>query len=158
MSRLITLAKQFRFNEKLLSMLTQDFEEEDWLTRAGDSGASLWILAHLVSSRRYLLRLLGETADDEPWEKIAAMGSKDSDGSGLPSPGALAKAFTDAGERIEKRTASMSDEEADGKIESAFPDGSDTRAGGAAFLFMHESYHLGQIGLLRRICGKQGIV
>ena len=37
-----------------------------------------------------------------------------------------------------------------------FPEGFRSLAGGAAFLFMHEAYHLGQIGLLRVAAGREG--
>jgi uncharacterized damage-inducible protein DinB len=33
------------------------------------------------------------------------------------------------------------------------PDGSDTVAGVLHFLYFHETYHLGQLGLLRRMNG-----
>ena len=37
-----------------------------------------------------------------------------------------------------------------------FPDGSATIAGGTHFLYLHETYHLGQLGLIRRQSGKSG--
>jgi uncharacterized damage-inducible protein DinB len=36
------------------------------------------------------------------------------------------------------------------------PDGSDTIAGALRFLAWHEAYHLGQLGLFRRLAGKPG--
>ena len=36
----------------------------------------------------------------------------------------------------------------------ALPDGSDTLGGAIRFLVWHEAYHLGQLGMLRRLAGK----
>ena len=43
-----------------------------------------------------------------------------------------------------------------GRICPSCPDGSATVAGALGFLAWHESYHLGQLGLLRRLAGKPG--
>ena len=35
--------------------------------------------------------------------------------------------------------------------------GGTTVADGVQFMHFHESYHIGQLGMLRRICGKAGL-
>jgi hypothetical protein len=40
----------------------------------------------------------------------------------------------------------------------SFPDGSSTLQGGAHFLHFHETYHIGQTALLRRLAGKPGAI
>jgi hypothetical protein len=39
-----------------------------------------------------------------------------------------------------------------------FPWGTKDLSGGMHFLHFHESYHLGQIGLIRRMAGRPGLI
>jgi uncharacterized damage-inducible protein DinB len=156
MPKLEQLAKHYRFNETLLETVSKDFSEEDWKARAGDSNPAIWILFHIASTRRHLLRMIGVEAKELEWEKIVSMGSKENDGSGLPSPEVAFKEFAESGERIERCLSTLPNDEADAEREFSFPDGSNTLTRAAGFLFMHEAYHLGQLGLLRRMCGKAG--
>jgi hypothetical protein len=68
----------------------------------------------------------------------------------------LREAFLKAGERLRGHLESATQAQVDAPFRE-FPDGSRTVGGGVHFLHFHESYHLGQIGLLRRVTGKPGI-
>ena len=150
------LAQQFAFNTKLSEILAEGMQSEDWSARpAGGGNSAHWILGHLCGARRSLLRKLGEDVPAADWESLFGMGVDTDDTTGFPPCSDLLADFTNLGGKLAVRLGTMSKEESAAPWGSAFPDGSDTLGGGARFLFFHESYHLGQIGLLRRMRGKQ---
>lgn len=161
MSRTYTdLARRLRFNEQLLAVETEGFAPEDWHLRPSPSGGNdaHWILGHVTQSRRMLARILGATIENAPWEHGFGMNAKpDGSRSGYPDPAELVRDFTAGGERLEALLAELTDERADSPWKGRkMPDGSRTLGDVLHFLHFHETYHLGQIGLLRRIAGKPG--
>jgi uncharacterized damage-inducible protein DinB len=153
MAQLDLVAAQFRFHEAMLARTVEGFEDADWLHRPGEANHAHWILGHIAATRRYLLRRLGEKVDEEAWEKEFAQGTKPGE-KPEPAPAALIKDVQLLGAQLEMRIKSLTLEEMEAPIEKPMPDGSKTRAGMARFLLFHEAYHLGQLGLLRRIRGK----
>ena len=99
---------------------------------------------------------LGVEVPEEGWERHFAMGTQLQDPGAYPSPATLVGHLRAAGVALVGRCATLDETEAGQAWGSSFPDGSESVDGGAHFLFMHETYHLGQVGLLRRIRGKPG--
>jgi hypothetical protein len=149
----LDIAHLYRFHARFLERLAAGMEEADWRHRSGGNPA-LWILAHLIASKRGLLRALGTGPAREPWEALAGRG-----GSGdaeLPAAALLLPAWqADNGELV-MRLEGLDAAAAAAPAPRTLPDGSATVGGMARFLQFHEAYHLGQIGLLRRLCGKPG--
>jgi hypothetical protein len=67
----------------------------------------------------------------------------------------LAADFKAGGAPLADRLAALTPEEAAVPWEHPFPDGSQDVGGAASFFHFHEVYHLGQLGLLRRMLGKE---
>jgi len=154
---LVDLARRFRFNESLLSSVTDGFSPEDWAAAPPGGGNNpIWIMGHIATSRRFLTRHLGQGAPEEPWERLFGMGSKVQDPAAYPSPASLRLAFQNSGKQLEHLLSELDAEAAAKPFGTTFPDGSDTLGGGASFLYMHEVYHIGQIGILRRMRGRPG--
>ena len=65
--------------------------------------------------------------------------------------------FTLLGRLLVGRIESTGQEDLDSPLEKPMPDGADTVAGLVRFMCFHESYHLGQLGLLRSLYGKPGL-
>lgn len=153
-----SLAFRFNFNTKFLARITNDFEQADWLFRAGTEFKNTphWILAHLTMARRYVVRVLGAELAPEPWEALFAPGTEVADPGTYPSVAELLAEFEAGGERVAQRLKQMTDDELAAATERTFPDGSQTRERAAGFMSFHESYHLGQLGVLRRLIGKAG--
>lgn len=151
------LAGRFVFNDGLLATVADGLAEADWAARPPGGGNSAhWILAHLCATRRLLLGKLGEVAPGGGWEERFGRGSEHGERVDAPAPAELLAEMRRLGPRLAERLRALSEAEAARPWGRAFPDGSDTLAGGASFLFFHEAYHLGQIGLLRRMRGKPG--
>lgn len=158
MTPLAALGTRLRFNENVLEAATKDFTEEDWLRRL-ESGTShaLWLCGHVAVMRRGFLRALGKELASVAWEPAFGRGSQPGDGLAGITPQALKEDFRATGEALAARLADMSDEEAQRPYPRKLPDGSTTLEGAAHFFYWHETYHLGQLGILRRACGKPGI-
>ena len=156
-SPLQPLADRFAFNDRFLDMLVEGFSEEDWLRRAGPGNHAQWLLGHLASTRRSSLRGFGQSAEEQPWEQHFGMGHAPTPQSDDIAPALLREAFIKNGEALRRWLAGLTEEQAAAPFKP-FPDGSRTVGGVAHFLHFHETYHLGQLGLLRRACGKKGVV
>lgn len=154
------LARLFAFNGRTLVMLADGMEAADWACRPGESGGNTahWVLGHLCVSRRYLARKLGAEIPEQGWEDLFGMNAEVGDTAGYPAPDALMEDIDDSGKTIARLLTELDPRAAAAEWGSQFPDGGKTIAEGARFLHFHEAYHLGQLGLLRRICGKPGIV
>jgi hypothetical protein len=148
-------ARQYRFNDRFLGVLVDGFEEPDWRFRPeGGGNAAIWIVGHLAAVRRQIRRHLGENLPKVPWEDSFDMGVDPATIDSWPDPADLLADFHASGEPIEARLHAMTPEEASRELEHAFPDGGNTMEGWLRFFYFHETYHLGQLGLLRRMRGK----
>jgi hypothetical protein len=158
MTPMEALAARFRFNEKFLERAVKDFTQLDWILRIdGSSSHAWWLLGHLAVSRRVFLRALGVARPEADWEQRFAKGSRPEDGPGLPSPQVIEADLHDSGGILEECLKSFSALDAGAPFTRKLPDGSSTKEGAAHFYLWHETYHLGQLGILRRACGKPGI-
>jgi hypothetical protein len=156
MGPLSALAKRLAFHDTFLAQLTEGFEPSDWLHRIGEANHAQWLVGHLASTRRWALRLLEVSADEEAWEKHFRPNCPPTPQGDDIAPEMLLEAFVKNGEVLREHIAAMSTEATEAEFRS-FPDGSHTVGGGMHFLHFHESYHIGQIGLLRRAVGKPGL-
>jgi hypothetical protein len=156
MHPLAPLAQRFAFNETFLDRLTADFEDRDWLHREGAANHAQWVLGHLAATRRWALREMGKGLEEEPWERHFGMGGKATPQSDDIPPAMLRESFVKNGDALRRHLLAQNEKQAEAPFRS-FPDGSSTLSGGAHFLHFHESYHLGQLGLIRRLLGKPGI-
>jgi len=151
------LTHGFRFNEKVLGGVTVGLEGEDWLRRAcPEASHAYWVLGHLAISRRSLLRGLGKDLPQEPWEASFAKGSKP--GQELTvAPSVLTEDFNSSGRLLQEWLGSLDEKDASSPYVRKLPDGAQTKEEAARFYLWHESYHLGQLGILRKVCGKPGL-
>ncbi len=122
---------------------------------ANGVASAAWIVGHLVSTRRRILKLVGGAVPEAPeWEQHYARGG----------PGASA--------HVDWATLVAAFEATDQELKAAFLQVADwdrpthNPALGTAqpleqvlvFLFMHECYHLGQIGIIRKLLGLPGAI
>jgi hypothetical protein len=115
-----------------------------------------WALGHILHNRSFVLELVHEQplwaeADGAPYQT----GSKPLDPKEARPWDSLVADLTATQERLQRGLERLDPDELDLKhVEDA------KRPRGAQLHFMHfhESYHAGQIGLLRRMCGKVGAI
>lgn len=130
---------------------------EDLASRRPASGvaSAVWIVGHLVSSRRRIVKLMGGAIPEDPlWEQHYARGG----------PGAsahlgwaeLVAAFQAADQALKE--AFLAVEDWDRPTVNPALGMEQPLEQVLAFLFMHECYHLGQIGIIRKLHGLPGAI
>jgi len=146
----------FGNNVRLLEMNGAGLTPEMASQRPANGVASAaWILGHLVSFRRRTVRLVGGDLPEDPiWEQHYARGGPGAKAHlGWPE---LVEAFQSADQALKAAFQQLTDWDRpttnpalgmEQPLEQVL-----------AFLFMHECYHLGQIGIIRKLHGLPGAI
>ncbi len=148
------LTMNFTNNHWVLKKHAEGISHEQSLARSGTGGNTLnWVLGHIVASRNGIFALLGEPpvwteSEAEPYVRGAAQLDPTR---AHPLPAILA-ALESSQARLMARLETLTDGEL------AAEHGQSTVAKQLAFLQFHETYHVGQTGLLRRLAGKEGVI
>ena len=148
------LTMNFRNNHWVLMKHAEGWSHEESLMRAGAGGNTFnWVLGHVVASRNDIFALLGEPpvwseADAAPYvrgshELAPAMARQ------------LSAILADLDRSQERLTARLERLTA---AELAAAHGDSALGKQLTFLQFHETYHVGQTGLLRRLAGKEGVI
>lgn len=148
----------FDFDHRALGMNAAGLTHADSLVVAAPGTNCMnWMLGHIVANRTPVLELLGV----EPlWTE--AEGEPFNDGGAWADPAAMARpwesllaGFETTQERIRSGLAAVS---AERLTALHTPESRRPRGLQLHFLQFHEAYHIGQIGLMRRIVGKPGAI
>jgi uncharacterized damage-inducible protein DinB len=152
-----TLAYQLEWTQRTIGVNIEGITHDDSLSRPDAGGNCInWVLGHIVASRNGMLATLGQPpywSDDS-----VALYRRGSSGE-LPTDGlkSLPTLITDLDASSARVRAALEtvDESA---LAAPAPSGDRTVGQRLAFLVFHESYHVGQIGLLRRLVGQPGAI
>lgn len=148
-----TIGNMFNTNAYLFGRATDGISEEQWLERPDDSANHLlWIAGHVVVSRAGALKLLGGQWS-APWEKLFARGAKLAGREEYPSPAEVLRAWKEVTEKLAEALPNASKEILDQPSAKGAPSLDGTRGGTVGFLCLHETYHMGQLGLVRKTLG-----
>lgn len=111
-----------------------------------------FLAAHLIDARHELLALLGGSAENPVRPHLANARSID-DIVDLPTLPDLLSAWRQVATLVEERLATISEAALDAPSGRRFPGGDPSTLGSLAFLVQHDSYHIGQLAMLRRVHG-----
>ena len=146
----------FGGNVRLLELNEAGLTEELASRRPASGVASAtWIVGHVVLARRRIVKLVGGKVTDDPvWEQHYARGG----------PGAsahlgwsgLVEAFRTADQALKE--AFLAVEDWDRPTVNPALGMEQPLEQVLAFLYMHECYHLGQIGVIRKLHGLPGAI
>jgi hypothetical protein len=155
--RLAPVAAIFAKNTELV-VATLDGVDDAVYRRCFLPGTSpmAWILGHLVNSRHGAGGLLG-AAEQYAYAELTARGASCADPAVLPDLPTTLDDWRSSGERLAARLPEATPELLDGPAPDRVPSMDGTVLGTLAFLALHESYHLGQLGLLRKAAGLPGL-
>jgi uncharacterized damage-inducible protein DinB len=146
-------AASLGLNTSLFLNCLDRLTEEEAQNRHGGEGNSIsFIAAHLIDARFFLARTLGADVTNPFGKDLEGVNSID-DVEQLPELSFLRQAWTDVSQRLLEQASGLSDEELWAVSSQKFPIEDDTTLGAFTFLLHHESYHIGQMGLLRRQLG-----
>ena len=137
-------------NTRLFSSCLDGLDAEQAAARLGGSTNNVvFIAAHLLDARCYLARYLGLEITypfEEEWRRVKSV----EDLTDPPELAAILAAWKRVSDALAERFGSLTEADLEAESEQKFPVADGTVLGGATFLLQHDSYHLGQLGLLRK--------
>lgn len=153
MSAVAALAVVIRLNTRLFLNCLDGVADERAAERPGGKTNNLpFVACHLVDSRFYTAGLLGLELSN-PFGQLLGDASGIDDVPVLPPLARIREAWNTVSVELEACVASLGYEDTGLLSPQQFPVDDPTLLGALAFLVQHESYHIGQLGLLRRYLG-----
>ena len=151
--RVAPLAEILRLNTVLFrNCLDQLSDEQAAVRPTNGTNSAAFIAAHLASSRFYLLKTLGVQEPDPLASYLDGRKGID-DIAQLPSLREVDEAWTKGAHLLRDRLDALTAAEIDAPSSVPFPLANGTLLGTLTFLVQHDSYHIGQLSLLRKYCG-----
>jgi uncharacterized damage-inducible protein DinB len=151
--RLATLAHTLTLNTRLLQNCLAGVDDTLALRRlTADTNSMTFLVAHLIDARHFLADLLGVPLPN-PLAAIVEYGKSQDDIGELPPVADLLAMWQRIGAHLDAALPSITSERLDVESGPRFPIADRTLLGSVAFLVQHDSYHLGQLSLLRRALG-----
>ena len=153
--RIVPLSHILRLNTRLLRNCLDGMSDDAAALRPSPTmNNAAFIAAHCGDARYYLLRLLGVELDN-PFAPYLAGARSIDDVAQLPSLAVIREAWTSASHALRDCLEALSSDEVRRQVPNApaFPGTDKSVLSMLTFLVQHESYHLGQIALLRRYAG-----
>jgi uncharacterized damage-inducible protein DinB len=151
--RLLPLAEIFRLNTRLLHNCLDGLTEEQARARpTAATNSAAFVAAHVADTRFAIVGWLGGTVENPLAADLAgARGIEDLPS--LPPLDTIRAAWDAASAALALHLATVAPEALDGPSPQRFPGAGPTLLGALAFLAQHDSYHVGQLALLRKYAG-----
>jgi uncharacterized damage-inducible protein DinB len=111
-----------------------------------------FVVAHVIDARHFVAKLLGKPTDN-PLAAALDDVKRIEDVTVLPPLIELREMWFAVGKHLEDCLTAASADLPARPSPQTFPVGDDSLLGGIAFLAQHESYHIGQLALLRKALG-----
>lgn len=155
--RVIAPAETLRINTKLFRNCLHGMSQAQAESRPADgTNSALWVAAHMVKARYGLLKRFGdERPNPLPADLMSA--KRIDDVAAWPPLSDVLAAWTDVSHGLRDRVASLTAAELDAPVEVRYPVFEQTQLGVLIFLVQHDTYHLGQLSMLRKVAGLPGM-
>jgi uncharacterized damage-inducible protein DinB len=152
-ARIAPLAGILRINTRLFGNCLDDLTEEQGRIRPSEAtNHATFVAAHLVESRYYTLKILGAGIPC-PLERYLGVRRGIDEITEWPSHGEIRAAWAEVSAALETRMANIPAEALDAPTGTRMPVEDTSMLGVFSFLVQHDSYHLGQLSLLRKHAG-----
>jgi hypothetical protein len=152
------VAEQFRITTNLFIKAMSGVPAEEAMRRPGElSNPLLWLAGHLTHFRSRLLTLVG-VPREFPWGSVFDTGAKVGPRDQYPAPEELVELWEELSASLEERLSALT--EADLATPPSFrvPSTDATLRGAIGYFSLHEAYHVGQMGYVRKWLGMTPII
>lgn len=152
------VAEQFRITTNLFIKAMSGVSAPDAMRRPGPvSNPLLWLAGHVTQFRSRLLTLVG-VPTDFPWEGIFDTGAKVGPPELYPEAEEIVALWEELSERLTTRLAALTQEELAAPPGLRVPSTDATLRGAIGYFSLHEAYHVGQMGYVRKWLGMTPII
>jgi hypothetical protein len=153
-----TVAEQFRITTNLFMKAMGGVDKDEALRRPGPvSNPLLWMAGHVIQFRSRLLSLLG-VPREFAWGNIFDTGSKIGRAETYPTPDELVAVWEEMSELLMDRLAALTDADLAAPPAARVPATDATLRGAIGYITLHEAYHVGQMGYVRKWLGLTPII
>ncbi len=141
---MLPILKLYSSNERVFKINSEGIRHEESLKEINNCNSVNWILGHMVYIRNTILGLLGlPPLAEEKMRDVYGRGVVQPDMSKAMNLELLKKMYLDSQPYIMQGLERVKEEAILEQL---------------TFMGFHEAYHLGQIGLLRKMLGKEGAI
>jgi uncharacterized damage-inducible protein DinB len=152
-SRAAGFARLLRLNRRLLLNCLDGVSDDQAAARVIPGVNSMsFIVAHMIDARHALLGLLGASMEN-PVHAVLGDARSIEDIAEMPPLAMLVAAWQAVDDALGMRLTDIDSPSLDAPAPQRYPGGDGSVLGALAFLVQHDSYHLGQLALLRRAHG-----
>jgi uncharacterized damage-inducible protein DinB len=152
-SRVQPLAAILRLNTRLfLNCLDGLTDDAARVRHASGINSVTFIAAHVTDSRFFILVTLGASLEN-PLSGALDKAKTIDDITDWPALDTIRRAWNAVSASIDAQLEAATADELDTGVDARFPGVDRTRLGALTFLVQHDSYHLGQLALLRKPAG-----
>jgi hypothetical protein len=153
-----TVAEQFRITTNLFIKAMSGVDKEEAMRRPGPmSNPLLWLAGHLIHFRTRLLSLMG-VPRDFPWGSRFDTGSKVGEPETYPDPEELVALWEQLSELLVERLGTLTEADLAAPPTAKVPTTDATLRGAIGYFSLHEAYHVGQMGYVRKWLGMTPII
>lgn len=159
------IRQQAHMNLVVVQKNTEGVTQEESLIQPAPGGNCMnWVVGHLLAIYNKALPMMGQepvrvAADLDRYDRYSAPLRDAADVANAADFRGLVEGFTEATRRFDAGLAGLTPEALDQPVADS-PSGNpdETVRSLLATISMHQSYHAGQTGILRRIAGKEGAI
>lgn len=153
-----TVAEQFRITTNLFIKAMSGVDKEEAMRRPGPmSNPLLWLAGHVIHFRTRLLALMG-VPRDFPWGSRFDTGSKVGGPETYPDPEELVAMWEELSELLVERLGTLTEADLAAPPTAKVPTTDATLRGAIGYFSLHEAYHVGQMGYIRKWMGMTPII
>src|SRR3954453_19609536 len=151
------LALIFKLNNALVARSLDGMSDEDlWRQLTGSGNPIAWLLGHLTETRAGLLGEMGAPID-YGWSRTFQRGSAFQDRAGYPTGAAIETAWKATHSGMRDAFENVTGAQLPAPVTRRPVPGVEKLEDLIAFCGFHESYHVGQIGFIRKQLGHSSI-
>ena len=148
----------FRYSNFIMNLVLGDIKNMDAIRRSrnGEGASISWITGHLLDYRHQVMNLFGANKEREYRIMFNAKGA--SDGSDYPDISELLTKWNLVHVELEGEMEKVTDKQLNARIENGLSlHHEKTILDTLIFYMWHESYHIGALGMIRRMMGYPAI-
>lgn len=147
------LAAIFRVNDDLIATALGGLSAADLGQRlTNKNNPILWLAGHVAETRRFLLLILGEQVAI-PWGELFSRGVELQEAGRYPSVEEINRVMEDINNKLYAKLEAFDDEQLAEPAKGVDLPNAKTVADLIALFAMHDSYHVGQMGFIRKGLG-----